>query len=104
MSENRPADKVPTNACTGLRASLARQDDPGDAQEARRHRGVEPVSAVMQAIEIRPTCALCNLDRPNLLAKGYVAQHGYHSVAFEAAMPAAKTLAHARRFNSGKEI
>jgi hypothetical protein len=63
-------------------------------REAGRNRSVEPVSAVVQPIAIIPTCGIYDFDGPNLFAKGYVAQHINHPVAFEAAMSATKPLAH----------
>jgi hypothetical protein len=52
--------------------SIAYHLDRWNMREARRHRGVEPVSAVMQSIAIIAACALYDFDGPNLSAKGYV--------------------------------
>jgi hypothetical protein len=41
--------------------------------EAYRHRGVEPLSAVVQLVAIIPAGGLHDFDGPNIFAKSYVA-------------------------------
>src|SRR5262249_29823792 len=83
--------------------SVAHNKNRRNVREAHRHRGVKPMSAVVQPIAIIPSCG-CDFDRQNLVEKGYVAQHAYHPLPFETAMSATKPLAHVRRLNDAKKI